>query len=132
MNGIISGQASTMVDHKNWLLGHFRDQDSGLQCQEIEIKVSAHSPGDKPHYPSGQIWSASRVAVSIVIMISGRHRLIFPQQEVELCRPLDFVVWPPGTFHHWLTLEPSQLLCIRGPSVPSEVVFTNEPTVDNS
>ncbi|WP_443054032.1 signal peptidase I [Streptomyces sp. NBC_00670] len=58
------------------------------------------------------------VRTALLVLISGRFRMEFPDRTVLLAEQGDYVVWSRGTDHSWLAEEDSVVLTVRWPSVP--------------
>jgi quercetin dioxygenase-like cupin family protein len=56
---------------------------------------------------------------TLVLLVSGRHRVDLSTGVVVLQRPGDYVVWGPGIDHTWQTEEDSVVITVRWPSLPS-------------
>ncbi|MBD2257698.1 signal peptidase I [Pseudanabaena sp. FACHB-2040] len=100
---------------KGWFVGHFMPSESGpCSTSEVEVKWGVHAAGE-----GRSEWGVNPQATTLSILISGRFRLQFPQQEVVLAEPGDYALWLPGVGHTWLAEADSTIVSIRYPSVPS-------------
>jgi quercetin dioxygenase-like cupin family protein len=101
-----------------WFVGHFiHPPDDPRATKDVEIKWHTHPAGDSK--PS---WTKSTAATSLAILISGRFKFSFPDQNVLLRKQGDYVLWTPGVFHIWQAEEESIILTIRWPSKFGDVV----------
>ena len=96
-----------------WLLGHFLPAEDPRHSDEVEIKWAVHPAGqERAEWVRGE----SRKAVAV--LVSGRFRLRFPDRDVLLAEPGDYVVWGKGVDHSWVAESESVVLIVRWPSVP--------------
>lgn len=101
-------------DRRGWFMGHFIDpKQQGRSTADLELKWGVHSAGEKRTE-----WGVTPHSTTISILIEGRFRLQFAEQEVILARPGDYVIWQPGVGHTWWAEEYSKVLTVRYPSVP--------------
>lgn len=113
MQKILTGNAE--IDNeatRGWLVGHFFDQGNPAHSNDVEIKWGAHDAGE-----TRDEWAEGKHEKNIAILISGKHTLIFPDQEVVLQKPGDYVIWPKGVPHKRRADRSGTLLTIRWPSV---------------
>lgn len=61
-------------------------------------------------------------ATTLCILLKGRFRLQFPEQEFLLSGEGDYVLWPPGVPHCWSVEFDSTVLTIRWPSKAEDSV----------
>ncbi|MET7476594.1 signal peptidase I [Streptomyces sp. NPDC005648] len=102
---------------RGWLLGHFKEPDDPRHSDAVEVKWGVHPRGDeRPQWVRGEKRTA------LLVLISGRFRVEFPERSVILERQGDYVVWGPGVDHSWFAEEESVLLTVRWPSVPGYAV----------
>lgn len=110
---VVFGNANVEGAHRwGWFLGHFiTPTDDPRSTSILEVKWSDHKAGDtRPE------WAMNVEATTLSILIRGRFRLQFPEQEFLLSREGDYVLWDPGVPHCWYTESDSTVLTIRWPS----------------
>lgn len=100
--------------HKGWWVGHFAS-GAAQRTSDVETKWISHRAGTKHDG-----WSTNKVATSMAVLISGKHRLEFRGSHVLLENQGDYVIWGPGVEHSWTALEKSTIMCVRWPSVPGD------------
>ena len=107
------GNALGVADkHRGWFAGNFVGDDGDLQhSNEVEIKWGTHKAGD-----SRQEWSNNK-ATSMSILIHGRFRLNFINEEHILLNEGDYAIWAPGVSHTWQAEEDTLILTVRWPSL---------------
>jgi quercetin dioxygenase-like cupin family protein len=114
-----------------WFLGHFiTPTDDPRSTSILEVKWSDHKAGDtRPE------WAMNVEATTLSILIRGRFRLQFPDQEFLLSREGDYVIWSPGVAHCWSAESDCTVLTIRWPSRSGDSVematqfkVTEQPT----
>ncbi|MEV6105389.1 signal peptidase I [Streptomyces sp. NPDC051940] len=98
---------------RGWLLGHFKDAGDPRHSEDVEIKWGVHPKGDERAR-----WATAEVRTALLVLISGRFRLDFPDRSVVLAEQGDYVVWGKGVDHSWQAEEESVVLTVRWPSVP--------------
>ncbi|MDQ3815824.1 MAG: signal peptidase I [Armatimonadota bacterium] len=107
--------ARLALEHRGWFLGHFvGEAGQPLHCEAVEIKWAEHRAGERR-----AAWSQC-AASSLSILIRGRFRIQFPDEEFVLAEEGDFVVWGPDVPHTWHAEEDSLVLTVRWPSHPVE------------
>ncbi|MFD6418411.1 signal peptidase I [Streptomyces sp. NPDC060194] len=112
-DGIHTGRAAAdaALDH-GWLLGHFKPPGDPRHSEDVEIKWGVHPPGDERAE-----WARGEVRTALLVLISGRFRMMFPERDVVLSEQGDYVVWGKGVDHSWRAEEESVVLTVRWPSV---------------
>ena len=101
-----------------WFLGHFiAPTDDPRSTPTLEVKWSVHEAGD-----GRSQWAMNVEATTLSILIKGRFRLQFPEQEFLLSREGDYVLWSPGVPHCWSAESDCTVLTIRWPSMPGDSV----------
>jgi len=98
---------------QGWLLGHFRPAGDPRHSADVEIKWGRHPKGDRRAK-----WVIGEERTALLILISGRFHMEFPDRTVVLTEPGDYVVWGRGVDHSWLAEQESVVLTVRWPSVP--------------
>ncbi len=98
---------------RGWLLGHFKDPGDPRHSEDVEIKWGVHPAGDRR-----AAWVGAEQRTALLVLVSGRFRVEFPERSVLLERQGDYVVWGRGVGHSWLAEEESVVLTVRWPSVP--------------
>jgi mannose-6-phosphate isomerase-like protein (cupin superfamily) len=100
-------------EEQGWLLGHFRPDGDPRHSTDVEIKWGRHPKGDRRAK-----WVHGEERTALLILISGRFHMEFPDRTVVLTDPGDYVVWGRGVDHSWLAEQESVVLTVRWPSVP--------------
>lgn len=120
MNGSVhlGNAALDGAGHRGWLVGHFLDTPGDPRATAaVEVKWGVHPAGDRR-----QAIAMSVEATSLSILISGRFRISFPDQEVILSRPGDYAIWSAGVPHRWSAEAESVVLTVRWPSRPGDAI----------
>ncbi|MDF2264360.1 signal peptidase I [Streptomyces coacervatus] len=102
---------------RGWLLGHFKDADDPRHADAVEVKWGIHPRGDERLQ-----WVRGEERTALLVLISGRFRVDFPERSIFLERQGDYVVWGPGVDHSWFAEEESVLLTVRWPSISGYAV----------
>lgn len=121
---VVFGNANVEgANRLGWFLGHFvTPTDDPRSTSILEVKWSDHKAGDtRPE------WAMNVEATTLSILIRGRFRFQFPEQEFLLSREGDYVLWAPGVPHSWYTESDSTVLTIRWPSRPRDSLGIREP-----
>ena len=116
------------AERRGWFIGHFIEAADLRGTDAIEVKWAMHTAGEK-RLSTGDMqaqWSLNEVATTLSILIRGRFRLIFPDQEHILAQEGDYVFWAPGVPHTWLAEEDSVVLTVRYPSRSGDSVLHNQ------
>ena len=101
-----------------WFIGHFvTPTDDPRSLSTLEVKWAVHKAGE-----SRLQWAMNAEATTLSILINGRFRLQFPEQEVILSLEGDYVLWLPGVPHCWSAEFDSTVLTVRWPSIPGDSV----------
>jgi hypothetical protein len=119
---IYAGSAS--VDgplNAGWLLGHFHAPEDPRHSDDVELKWGVHPVGERRVE-----WVRGESRRTVAVLVSGRFRLLFPDREVLLAEPGDYVVWGEGVDHSWVSEEASVVLIVRWPSVPGYKVESRD------
>jgi hypothetical protein len=106
---------------RGWLLGHFKEAGDPRHSEAVEIKWGVHPVGDRRLE-----WVRGEERTALLVLISGRFRLEFPQGDVVLEEQGDYVVWGHGVDHSWCAEEESVVLTVRWPSVAGYAVRQEE------
>jgi hypothetical protein len=122
---VVSGNTNTVSNPTGWFVGHFiRPADDPRATNSVEIKWHTHPKGD-----SKATWTKSIEATNLAILISGKFKFCFPEQDILLTQQGDYVLWPAGVFHRWQAEDESVILTIRWPSKEQGVVTADERQV---
>ena len=106
-------------------MGHFVTPPNDPRSTSImELKWAVHAAGD-----CRRQWAMNVDATTVSILIQGRFRLQFPEQEVVLSRDADYVLWDPGVPHCWSAESDSTVLTIRWPSRAGDSVVMPTPLI---
>ena len=99
-----------------WFAGHFIAPEDDLRSTSaLEIKWGVHKAGD-----CRTEWAVNTEATTLSILVKGRFRLQFPEQEILLADEGDYALWLPGVPHYWSALEDSTIVTVRWPSVSGD------------
>jgi hypothetical protein len=114
---VVFGNASVEGANRwGWFLGHFiTSTDDPRSTPLLEVKWGIHKAGD-----GRTQWATNVEATTLSILINGRFRLQFPEQEFVLSREGDYVLWCPGVPHYWSAEEDSTVVTVRWPSKPED------------
>ena len=105
-----------------WFVGHFIDPSDALRSTDaVEVKWGIHPAGEEK-----AVWTQARTATSLSLLIQGKFRLIFPQEEIVLAHQGDYAIWLPNVFHTWRSEEDSIVLTLRWPSRPDDVIVADD------
>jgi hypothetical protein len=119
-DAVIVGNASDdgAGETRGWFIGHFVPSSLALRRSDaVEVKWGVHPAGE-----SRPAMAMGTVATTLSVLVSGAFRVIFPEREVRLSRPGDYVLFPPGMLHGWTADADSIVLTIRWPSRPGDSV----------
>ncbi|WP_433331368.1 signal peptidase I [Spirillospora sp. CA-294931] len=105
--------AADAAADRGWLLGHFKPDGDIRHSDDVEIKWGVHHRGDRREQ-----WTTGDKRKALLVLITGRFRLEFPDQNVVLTNQGDYVVWGEGVDHSWHAEEESIVMTVRWPSVP--------------
>jgi hypothetical protein len=109
---ITSGNAKTDgADRRGWFVGHFIDAANLRSTDILEVKWGTHAAGERRTE-----WSVNQVATTLSILIKGKFRLQFPDQECLLSQEGDYVIWAAGVPHTWIAELTSTVVTVRYPS----------------
>jgi hypothetical protein len=97
---------------RGWFVGHFLPPSTLLRCTDaVEVKWGVHPAGDsRPSMAMGT------TATTLSVLVTGAFRVVFPDREVPLSRPGDYVLFPPGVPHGWTADADSIVVTVRWPS----------------
>jgi hypothetical protein len=103
---------------RGWFVGHFLPPSTTLRRTDaVEVKWGVHPAGEsRPSMAKGT------AATTLSMLVSGAFRVIFPEHEVRLARPGDYVLFPPGLAHGWTADRDSIIVTVRWPSSPGDGV----------
>ncbi|GIM91353.1 signal peptidase I [Paractinoplanes toevensis] len=102
---------------RGWLVGHFLPPGDARHSTEVEIKWGRHEAGERRAQ-----WVRGEHRTAVLVLISGRFQMIFPERTVVLSEPGDYVLWGAGDDHSWFAEQESVVLTCRWPSVPGYAV----------
>ena len=106
---------------RGWLLGHFKPPGDLRHSDEVEIKWGTHPKGERRAQ-----WTSGEKRTALLVLISGRFRMEFPEGDVLLTEQGDYVVWGRGVDHSWHAEEESVVMTIRWPSIPGYAVSEDD------
>lgn len=122
MDGVYVGNATVdAAADRGWLLGHFKPLGDLRHSDDVEIKWGVHPPGDRRRR-----WATGEKRTALLVLISGRFRMEFPDGDVLLEKQGDYVVWGPGVDHSWRAEADSIVLTVRWPSIPGYAIPEEE------
>ena len=98
---------------RGWILGHFKEVGDARHSDAVEVKWGVHPRGDERAR-----WVTGEERTALLVLVSGRFRVDFPDRSVTLAEQGDYVVWGKGVDHSWHAEEESVVLTVRWPSVP--------------
>jgi hypothetical protein len=99
-----------------WFAGHFITPiDDPRSTSILEVKWGVHKGGD-----CRTEWAVNAEATTLSILIKGRFRLQFPEQEILLSREADYALWMPGVPHYWAAEEDCTIVTVRWPSLSGD------------
>ncbi|QIR37946.1 signal peptidase I [Tolypothrix sp. PCC 7910] len=118
-NKVVFGNAQQEgVNRWGWFMGHFiTPVDDPRSTEELEVKWGVHKAGD-----SRTQWAVNNQAATISILMNGKFRLQFEDQEIVLSREGDYVLWCAGVPHTWIAESDCTILTIRWPSKPGDSI----------
>jgi hypothetical protein len=99
---------------KGWFVGAFLPIERGLRHTEIcEVKWGVHRDGEEKRTPGTNL-----MATTLTLLVSGQFQVRLPEIDVVIVleRPGDYVIFGPGTRHHWKSLNDSVVVTVRWPS----------------
>ncbi len=103
---------------RGWLLGHFKPEGDPRHSADVEIKWGVHPKGERRAR-----WARGETRTALLVLISGRFRMEFPDGDVVLAERGDYVVWQRGVDHSWEAEEEGTVvITVRWPSVPGYAV----------
>jgi hypothetical protein len=102
--------------NRGWLLGHFMPGGDVRHSTDVEIKWGVHRKGDRR-----ASWVTGEVRTALIVLVSGKFRLEFPERAVVLAEQGDYVVFR-GVGHSWYAEEESVIVGVRWPSVPGYAI----------
>lgn len=110
MKNIFKGNASETNDYQGWFMGHFLPKDYPMHSNDLEMKWGSVKAGW-----TREEWAPAIEQQTISILISGECVTVFPDEEVELKKPGDYVIWQ-NVSHSFRAITDCTLLTIRWPS----------------
>jgi hypothetical protein len=99
-------------ERRGWFMGHFIEPTDPRSTSALEIKWAIHPAGD-----ARSQWAPAADVTTISILIRGKFCVQFPNQDVLLSEPGDYVLWLPGVAHTWHAEADSTILTVRYPSL---------------
>jgi hypothetical protein len=110
---IRAGNAAAEGDrYHGWFVGHFVEPaEDARRTEAVSVKWGVHPAGE-----ARTAWAVNAEATTLSVLVHGRFRITFPSGEYLLAEAGDYVLWPPGTPHHWRAEADSVVLTVRWPS----------------
>ena len=109
------------TNRSGWFFGHFVTPINNPHSSSIlQIKWAVYTGESRLQ------WAMNLEATTIAILIQGRFRLQFPEEEFLLSREGDYVFWFAGVPHCWSAESDSTILTIRWPSQSGDSVEVQE------
>ncbi len=102
--------------YRGWLLGHFMPAGDPRRSADVEVKWGVHPLGE-----GRAEWVTGERRTALIVLVSGRFRVDFPDRSVALANQGDYVVFQ-GISHSWMAEEESVIVGVRWPSVPGYAV----------
>jgi hypothetical protein len=102
--------------NRGWLLGHFMPDDDLRHSDQVEVKWGVHPGGEERAR-----WVTAEQRTAMIILVSGRFRIIMRDRTVLLASQGDYVVFH-GVDHSWRAEADSVVVGIRWPSIPGYAV----------
>ena len=103
------------LPRRGWFVGHFMETDDLRTTELVEVKWGVHAAGE-----GRSQWSTNQQAITLSILINGRFRLQFLDQEHVLADEGDYVIWDAGVAHTWVAEHNSTVITVRYPSKPDD------------
>lgn len=122
-NVYVGSAAADAPANRGWLLGHFMPPGDVRRSGEVEIKWGVHPTGDQR-----AVWVTGETRTALIVLVSGRFRIDFPDRSVVLAEQGDYVVFD-GVGHSWYAEEESVILGVRWPSIPGYAIGEGNPTI---
>jgi hypothetical protein len=98
-----------------WFAGHLiTPEDDPRSTSILEVKWGVHKAGD-----CRTEWAVN-AATTLSILIKGRFRLQFPEQEILLSHEGDYALWMAGVPHYWSAEDDSTIVTVRWPSLSGD------------
>ena len=102
--------------NRGWLAGHFMPDGDPRHSTDVEIKWGVHPKGDR----RGE-WVTAETRTALILLVSGRFRLEFPERSVLLANQGDYVLFRQ-VGHSWYAEDDSVIVGVRWPSVPGYAI----------
>lgn len=114
---VITGNAQSEADQRRgWFLGSFiRPEDDPRSTDAVEVKWGTHAAGE-----GRSQWAEPAAVTTLSLLISGRFCVQFPEREVILAVPGDYVLWLPSVAHSWQAEADSVIVTVRWPSIAAQ------------
>ncbi|MQY05257.1 cupin domain-containing protein [Actinomadura macrotermitis] len=116
-NVYVGKAAADGAQDRGWLLGHFKPPGDPRHSEDVEIKWGVHPKGERRAQ-----WAVGEKRTALLVLISGRFRMEFPDGDVVLAEQGDYVLWERGVDHSWEAEEASVVMTVRWPSIPGYAV----------
>jgi hypothetical protein len=100
---------------RGWFIGHFIPPAIGgiRSTSDFETKWCVCHAGERRTTPAASTASGT----TLVILVSGRLRLIFNDGEALLSHPADYAIWSGEGTHSWIAESDSTVITFRTPPV---------------
>lgn len=114
----VGSAAADAPANRGWLLGHFMPEADPRHSTDVEIKWGVHPKGDRRAE-----WVTGETRTALILLVSGRFRLEFPERSVLLASQGDYVLFS-GVGHSWYAEDESVIVGVRWPSVPGYAIVS--------
>ena len=102
--------------NRGWLLGHFMPSGDVRHSTDVEIKWGVHPRGDRRAQ-----WVTAEARTALILLVSGRFVVEFPDRSVLLAEQGDYVVFD-RVDHSWYAEDESVIVGVRWPSIPGYAI----------
>lgn len=95
-------------ERRGWFVGHFMPEEDMRRSEDVEIKWGQHQAGE-----AREEWVTGEDRSTVLILVSGKFTIIFPEGEQTLEEQGDYLVWGPGVDHSWRADEDAVTVTVR-------------------
>ena len=119
------GQNEPGERKKAWLFGHFMPNGDPRQTSDLCIAMNDHHKGI-----TREAWAFNKRATTLSILLEGFVFMEFPEKDVLLSEPGDYVMWGCGVPHRWRSEDGTKFMSVRWPSLAGDSHDVGDPRVD--